>query len=510
MTFDGPLPPQADVVVIGGGPAGCAAAIALRQNGLEVLVIERLRTPRPEGWASLPAKVQSLLALLGLLRSVERSDFVRMGGLHVRSGGRSVIEAFDPVGHSLGYQVERRLFDELLVSRVRALGGWVAEDCEVVGVQGDPPGLVEGVLVRSPAANTPLEVAARFVIDASGRSGVLGTNLQLGWTNGPPTKVLSGAWVLSFAADQGGPTETCLEILPGGWVSSSVHRGPTRNVSVGVDEEALKGRSLTQRLDVYQTMIGDSALIAPLIHKARLTGPVVVRDATAGSSERFVGSGFVLAGDAAFVTESILFDGVYRALHSGIVAAAVANTVVRSPGDAQMALSYYDSAQRVSAGVYATRDRAWFDTYRAVGAFWAARGRSTATARPGVERVRSAGSKTSQPDGVSAFRTRLQQCATQRVRLRLTASGRIEIGAAPRRGMIAPISRFVVDGVDVESDEIEMHHLTPLLDGRSLEAVFQAYAEAIGAPDAAPLRAAQISVLASLLALNALELLEDE
>ncbi|MCB9654279.1 MAG: tryptophan 7-halogenase [Deltaproteobacteria bacterium] len=512
MGSDASLPRQVDVVVLGGGPAGCAAAIALRQNGLQVLVVERLRSPRPDGWASLPPKAQSLLALLGLLRAVERADFVRMRGLHICSSGRSVAEAFDPVGQSLGYQLERRLFDELLVARVRALGGQFVDDCEVVGVLGDPPGVVEGVLLRCAPTDAPTEVEARFVIDASGRSRVLGTNLALGWSSGPKTKVLSGAWVLSFADDRGADTDTCLEILPGGWVSSSIHRGPTRNVSVGVDDDALVGRGLTQRLDVYQTMIGDSTLIAELIHSGRLIGPVTMRDATVGAADRFVGSGFVLAGDAAFVTEAILFDGIHRALHSGIVAAAVANTAVRSPGDAQMALSYYDSAQRVSAGVYATRDQAWFDAYRAVGPFWAERGRPLASDKSralATKGARVVGAGVEPDTDVLAFAERLRRREPDRVRLTLTESGRVEVGAGPRRGMIAPISRFVVRGIEFETGDVEMQHLAPLLDGRPLVAVFEAYAASIGVPDTELLRAAQISVLAGLLALDVVEIVEE-
>src|SRR5262245_64613595 len=50
---------QRDVVVVGGGPAGTAAAILLRQRGLDVLLVDEARFPRdkvcgesvsPEAW----------------------------------------------------------------------------------------------------------------------------------------------------------------------------------------------------------------------------------------------------------------------------------------------------------------------------------------------------------------------------------------------------------------------------------------------------------------------------
>ena len=66
-----------DVLVVGGGPAGCAAAIALARKGTRVLLLERMRRPQPKtcGDALLP---DALLALgaLGLDEQVRSYNFV--------------------------------------------------------------------------------------------------------------------------------------------------------------------------------------------------------------------------------------------------------------------------------------------------------------------------------------------------------------------------------------------------------------------------------------------------
>ena len=62
MVNSSPAPSQTDVFVIGGGPAGLAAAIAARQRGFEVVVADRARPPidkacgeglMPDGLAAL-------------------------------------------------------------------------------------------------------------------------------------------------------------------------------------------------------------------------------------------------------------------------------------------------------------------------------------------------------------------------------------------------------------------------------------------------------------------------
>ncbi len=97
-----------DVLVVGGGIAGSAAAIELGRRGLRVVLLEKARHPRPKacGEGILPHGVAALRAL-GL-------DFpgVPVKGLRYVSPGGRVAEAEFPAGH--GMVVRRERFDAYL------------------------------------------------------------------------------------------------------------------------------------------------------------------------------------------------------------------------------------------------------------------------------------------------------------------------------------------------------------------------------------------------------------
>ena len=72
----------ADVVVIGGGPAGSAAATMLARKGWQVTVFERETFPREHvGESLLPASIP-ILEELGALTAGERRFFKEVRGNH--------------------------------------------------------------------------------------------------------------------------------------------------------------------------------------------------------------------------------------------------------------------------------------------------------------------------------------------------------------------------------------------------------------------------------------------
>ncbi|MGH7623452.1 MAG: NAD(P)/FAD-dependent oxidoreductase, partial [Gemmatimonadaceae bacterium] len=60
------------VLVAGGGPAGASVAFALARRGVEVLVVDRARFPRPKPCAEyLSPEASRILADMGALDAVE-------------------------------------------------------------------------------------------------------------------------------------------------------------------------------------------------------------------------------------------------------------------------------------------------------------------------------------------------------------------------------------------------------------------------------------------------------
>ncbi|MEM6455163.1 MAG: tryptophan 7-halogenase, partial [Acidobacteriota bacterium] len=112
------------VLVLGGGPAGAAAALVLADAGAEVRVCERAAAPRWKPGECLPPTVRPVLARLGL------ADLLDDDAVHRQHlGNRFVWGAPEPgerptlAGvHGAGWHVDRRHFEEALASRAERAG----------------------------------------------------------------------------------------------------------------------------------------------------------------------------------------------------------------------------------------------------------------------------------------------------------------------------------------------------------------------------------------------------
>jgi flavin-dependent dehydrogenase len=163
---------DADVVVVGGGPAGSAAAIACASRGLRVLLLERDAVALERPGETLHPGVEPLLAQLGLSERLPQVTGARHEGIWIEWGGPCRFEPYgaDADGPWSGFQVSRADFDDLLRTRARELGAEVRQPCTVTA-----PLLTDAKLNGVMTSEGP--VVARIVVDASGRSRWLGRAL---------------------------------------------------------------------------------------------------------------------------------------------------------------------------------------------------------------------------------------------------------------------------------------------------------------------------------------------
>src|SRR5215831_14440489 len=109
------IPEAADVVVIGGGPAGSTVSTLLAQRGLRVELFERERFPRFHIGESLIPETYWVLKRIGMLPKMQASHFVKKYSVQFINQHGKLSEPFyfvenKPHASSQTWQVRRSEF----------------------------------------------------------------------------------------------------------------------------------------------------------------------------------------------------------------------------------------------------------------------------------------------------------------------------------------------------------------------------------------------------------------
>ena len=373
-----PYPTNADVVVIGGGPGGSTAATMLARKGWRVLLFERERFPRHHvGESLLPASLP-VLEELGVLPAVQAAGFLPKWGATMVWGRDDkpwswYFRETNP-NSPHAYQVWRPVFDQLLLENSLACGVEAFEGHQVVEVLHEE-GRAVGVRYRSDAGDDGT-ARARFVVDASGQAALLGRRLNLRrWD--PFFRNLAVYGYVTGADRLPDPDETniFIEAHPHGWSwTIPLHTGWT---SVGTVMDSHHGQERLSKGDlreVFLRQVAEAPHTARLLRDAELvSGPQVVKD-WSYTSERLVGDGYILVGDAACFVDPLFSSGVHLALMSGVLAAAYVSTALKDPGMAEAAGQVYAELYGKEYNHFRTMAQLFYSSNRtAESYFWEAR-----------------------------------------------------------------------------------------------------------------------------------------
>ena len=173
---------EADVIVVGAGPAGSTTACYLAQAGLDVLLLEKSRFPREKvcGDGLTPRGVK---ALVGLGISVSEQDgWVRNKGLRVIGAGKRMELLWPELSSYPDYGLVRPRtdLDQMLARRAQQAGARLLEGVTVTGpVLDDRTGRVTGVTARPAGTDDERTFTSRVVVAADGNSSRLSVAMGL-------------------------------------------------------------------------------------------------------------------------------------------------------------------------------------------------------------------------------------------------------------------------------------------------------------------------------------------
>ena len=341
---------NADVVVIGGGPAGSVAAGFLAQAGLRVLLFERERFPRYHIGESLLSATMPVLEALGVMPAIEAAGFVRKPGGTFLWGARAEPWSFyfrdDPGGRPHAFHVVRAQFDHILLEHAAALGVDVREAHRVETVAYDGE---RNRVVACDAHGATVTATAPWVIDASGQQALLGRRDQQRRFD-PFFKNLAVFSYFEGAERLSGETEGNIlsAAFADGWFWFIPLHDGTTSVGAVVDATRFAGEAGSDPTPLYERLVTACAPVAARVATARRVAPVrVIRDYSY-DSQRFHGPGYLLAGDAACFIDPVFSTGVHLATFAGYLAARTIERVIGGAAPVDDAVAEYDRRYRAA------------------------------------------------------------------------------------------------------------------------------------------------------------------
>ena len=316
---------DADVIVIGGGPAGATVGAYLGRAGHKVMVLERDIHPREHVGESLVPATNIVTHDLGFWEKLESSQFVKKPGATWTGTegkvGSQFVVTFADVPQNIPnpeytYHVDRAAFDAMYLRHASELGAEVIQGISVVKVlfEGD-----RAVGVRVRLLGKEFDLRSRYVVDASGRRCLIGKQLGI-WEK---DKQFNQFAIYSWFKGVNPPspeTEEYIHIhfLPvnRGWVwHIPIYDGITSVGAVTEKSDFLKSGQDHEAF--FNELLQMTANTRHILNGAERVKPYYIEGDYSYKMSGFAGPGWLLVGDAARFVDPIFSSGVSVAMRSG-------------------------------------------------------------------------------------------------------------------------------------------------------------------------------------------------
>jgi flavin-dependent dehydrogenase len=342
---------RATVAIVGAGPAGCVAALALHQLGHEVEIYEKGRFPRYRVGESLLPGTLSILSRLGLQERIDAAGFVTKPSATFLWGQDQPPWTFSfatpktapwVFGHAI--QVKREEFDQLLLDAVKERGIGVREGTTVTGVITSAP---DRVTLRLRQDDGVAAVESDFVIDAGGVGSPLARQLKVRRYDEFYKSFAVWSYFRCpepFAGDLKGTTYSIT--FEDGWVWMIPLKGDVYSVGLVVDRSKAAQVKELGPDRFYRETLPKATRAMQILGDAEIIDQVRIVHDWSYDAEWFSAGRYFLCGDAACFTDPLFSQGVHLATQSAVSAAAAIDRITREPAEARAVHQWYNRSYR--------------------------------------------------------------------------------------------------------------------------------------------------------------------